>query len=139
MIALRQSSCAAALLLILTAPTWAAEYTVRVQQVSTPAGKPVHVGEFYTIWPNCTLAKTASFKVVQGPLHGRVASVRSQVVVNFVPPNPAANCHGRMVMSTNAVYTSKPGYVGQDFVEMEVDSHEGEPALVPVSITVTRP
>lgn len=116
-----------------------AEQTQAPQQVFTPRGTATHVGEFYSLFPDCRLAPQDDFRVVMAPKHGKITKVRSEVTVHFAPPNPAAGCRGQQVMSTNAVYTPTKGFVGDDSVELEILIHTGSKVLMPVNISVGGP
>lgn len=116
-----------------------AEQSQAPQQVFTPKGTATHVGEFYSLFPDCRLAPEDNFRVVMAPKHGTITKVHSEVTVHFTPPNPAAGCRGRQVMNTNAVYTPAKGFVGNDSVELEILIHTGGKVLMPVNISVGGP
>jgi hypothetical protein len=117
----------------------AAEQMLTPQQVYTSKGKATHVGEFFSVMPDCTPKGVDDFRVVMAPKHGKISKVRSEVTIHFAPPNPAARCKGRQVMSTNAVYSPTPSYVGNDAIELEILIHTGEKVLMPVNISVGGP
>jgi len=116
-------------------PAWA-QTVIPLREIVTPKNTAVHLGEFFSVMPDCTIKGVDTFQVVKGPAHGKVTSVRSKVVVGFGASSPVAGCNGRQVMSTNAVYTPAPGYIGRDSAVLEVLIHTGQHLLKPVTITV---
>src|SRR3569832_168176 len=52
-----------------------AEQMQSPQQVFTPKNTATHVGEFYSIFPDCRLAPQDDFRVVMAPKHGRLSKV----------------------------------------------------------------
>jgi hypothetical protein len=100
------------------------------------SGRPLQLYQAYSTNPDCSSAGTVVLRVVQAPAHGRVSVHQTGVFPNFPPSNPRNACNGRRVRGVAATYVSQRGYLGSDFVVLQVLFPAGRESTVTVPINV---
>jgi hypothetical protein len=102
-------------------PTWAQTATL-----AAVSGKPVKLIFFTdTINPDCSVSGTTTIRVTQAPQHGTARIAKTSEFPTFVASNLRSVCNTRRVGGSSAFYTSQRGYVGTDFVSLEIISSRG--------------
>ena len=84
------------------------------------SGKPLILYEGYSTNPDCSSAGNVVVRVVQPPEHGRVSIRPAGVFPRFPEANIRSACNRRRVPGVLATYVSQRGYLGPDFVVLEV-------------------
>ena len=100
------------------------------------SGKPLHLYHAYSTNPDCTSTGEVVMRVVQGPEHGRVSIQRTGVFPSFGPDNVRNVCNRRRVPGVQATYISQRGYLGSDFVVLQVLYPSGRGINVSLPIRV---
>ena len=101
--------------------------TAQAQYLSraAPSGKPIKLGFASTTNPDCTAVGETTVRVVQGPRHGRVDILKTRDFPTFSQTNIRSVCNTRRVPGTLARYVSHRGFVGYDYLTLEVISANG--------------
>ena len=100
------------------------------------SGRPLQLYHAYATNPDCSSAGTVVLRVVQAPEHGRVSVHQTGVFPNFPPSNPRNACNRRRVPGVAATYVSQRGYLGSDFVVLQVLFPAGRESTITVPINV---
>jgi hypothetical protein len=100
------------------------------------SGRPLQLYHAYATNPDCSSAGAVVLRIVQGPAHGRVSVHQAGVFPNFPPSNPRNACNRRRVRGVEATYVSQRGYLGPDFVVLQVLFPAGREVNVSVPINV---
>ncbi|HVX75236.1 MAG TPA: hypothetical protein VHB49_03850 [Bradyrhizobium sp.] len=100
------------------------------------SGRPLMLDEAYATNPDCSSAGAVVMRVAQAPEHGRVSIRRAGVFPRFPASNPRSVCNRRRVPGMRATYVSQRGYVGPDFVVLEVLFPAGRGVRVTLPIRV---
>jgi len=90
------------------------------------AGKPLRLGHFANLNPDCSPIGQPDVRVTKAPDHGVVTVGAGVGYTNFVPANPRNHCNMRATPGANAFYTSSGGYTGPDTVVLDVIFPTGE-------------
>jgi hypothetical protein len=100
------------------------------------SGRPLQLYHASSTNPDCSSAGAVVMRVVQAPAHGRVSVRQAGVFTNFPPDNPRSACNRRRVRGVEATYVSQRGYLGPDFVVLQVLYPAGREVNVSVPINV---
>ncbi|MBR0752901.1 hypothetical protein JQ604_11960 [Bradyrhizobium jicamae] len=100
------------------------------------SGKRLQLYQAYSTNPDCTSTGEVVMRVVQGPEHGRVSIQRTGVFPNFPVSNVRNACNRRRVPGVQATYVSQRGYLGSDFVVLQVLYPSGRGINVSLPIRV---
>lgn len=84
------------------------------------SGRPLLVYQAYSTNPDCTSAGAVVARVTESPEHGRATIRNGGVFPMFAESNVRSVCNRRRVPGIVVTYVSQRGYVGPDFVELEV-------------------
>ena len=99
-------------------------------------GRALKLYHAYSTNPDCTASGTVEMRVSQSPEHGRVSIHRAAVFPRFPDSNVRSVCNRRRVPGVEATYVSQRGYVGSDYVALEVFYPAGRVVSVRVPINV---
>lgn len=80
------------------------------------AGRPLKLGHWYSINPDCSSLGRTEVRIASGPQRGTLAVKQSSDFPRYPSTNSRSACNGRRVTSTQLWYTSPRGVVGQDHV-----------------------
>jgi hypothetical protein len=100
------------------------------------SGRPLKLYHAYSTNPDCSSAGTVVLRVVQGPEHGRVSIAQTGVFPKFPESNLRNVCNRRRVAGVQATYVSQRGYLGPDFVVLQVLFPAGREKSVSIAIRV---
>jgi hypothetical protein len=100
------------------------------------SGRPLMLYHAYATNPDCTSAGTVVIRVSQAPEHGRVFIRQAAVFPRFPESNPRSVCNRRRVRGMEATYVSQRGYIGPDYVVLEVFFPAGRGVRVTLPIRV---
>jgi hypothetical protein len=100
------------------------------------SGRPLKLYHAYSTNPDCSSAGAVVMRVTQQPLHGRVSISQTGVFPKFPDSNPRNVCNRRRVAGVQAMYVSQRGYIGPDFVVLQVLFPAGRESNVSIAIRV---
>jgi hypothetical protein len=100
------------------------------------SGRPLKLYHAYSTNPDCSSAGAVVMRVTQQPLHGRVSIGHTGVFPSFPESNPRNVCNRRRVAGVQAIYVSQRGYLGPDFVVLQVLFPAGRSSNVSIAINV---
>ena len=104
---------------------------VDVPRKVAASGVPLVLWQVSSVAPDCSSVGNATFRMLSGPSHGNVI-IRPAKVFS----RAQSACTGRRVAGEQAVYSSRPNYVGPEAVDFEVIFPNGEAQRVHIPITV---
>jgi hypothetical protein len=100
------------------------------------SGQPLILFQASSTNPDCTSIGKIIMRMTQAPQHGRVTIRSAGVFPNFAQSNVRSACNRRRVPGVQAVYVSQRGYLGPDFVELQVLFPAGAERSVKLPISV---
>jgi hypothetical protein len=100
------------------------------------SGRPLKLYHAYSTNPDCSSAGAVVLRVVQPPEHGRVSISQTGVFPSFPESNPRSVCNRRRVSGVQATYVSQRGYLGPDFVVLQILFPAGRESNVSIAIRV---
>jgi hypothetical protein len=100
------------------------------------SGQPLILFQASSTNPDCTSTGKVILRMTQAPQHGRVTIRSAGVFPTFAESNIRSACNRRRVPGVQAVYVSERGYLGPDFVELQVLFPQGTERSVKFSISV---
>jgi hypothetical protein len=109
---MRVIALCSALLLSMTTGAHAALYVV--------SGKPLRIYFAYSVNPDCTPTGEITARVTQSPQHGQAYIARAQEFPNFPAVNVRSACNRRRVSGVLIRYISERGFVGADYIGLEL-------------------
>jgi hypothetical protein len=83
------------------------------------AGQRQLLVSFYAIGPDCASLGYPTLKVAKAPQHGEVSVEQGIALADFGESDARHVCNASSVPATVIYYTSVPGYIGEDAVELE--------------------
>jgi hypothetical protein len=99
--------------------------TAAKADLAVVSGKALILRQSYQINPDCSPTGEVIMRVSQAPEHGSVSIRQAGVFTNFTASNPRYACNRRRVRGVIGTYVSRPGYIGSDYVELEVFYPDG--------------
>jgi len=84
------------------------------------SGKAVKLHFAYSINPDCTPVGEVTARVTQSPQQGRISVARVQDFPHFPSTNIRSVCNRRRVTGTMIQYVSPRGFIGSDYVGIEI-------------------
>jgi len=84
------------------------------------AGTVLKMGAYMNLNEDCSLIGYADVRIVTAPTHGTVKVYKGTWHPNSASSNPRAACNLHKAPSVNVDYTPERGYLGIDFVSIEV-------------------
>jgi hypothetical protein len=102
----------------------------------TASGQSLLLYQAFSTNPDCTSTGKIIMRMTQGPQHGRVTIRPAGVFPNFAESNIRSACNRRRVPGVQAVYVSQRGYLGPDFVELQILFPAGAERSVKLPISV---
>jgi hypothetical protein len=107
-----------------------------VVQKTAASGMPVILDTANSVDPSCHSNGQTTARVTQQPVHGAVRVLQQDVYPNFPPGNPRSSCNTIKSPGIAAEYTSAQGFVGTDFVAVEMIFPDGKDIPLRFAITV---
>jgi hypothetical protein len=104
--------------------------------VVVPTGKTRQVGFFTSINPDCTGAGDIDPRLIKQPQEGTVELEAGPGFPNYPQNNPRNVCNVKQVQGIRIKYTSKEGYIGKDFFEVEFIAPMGSDIIWKYAVTV---
>ncbi|MBS0538623.1 MAG: hypothetical protein JSR47_07700 [Proteobacteria bacterium] len=86
--------------------------------------------------PDCTSRGDYTLQITTAPKHGAVSMVRSSEYPDFRPDNTRSACNKNKAPSNSILYTSQPGYTGEDRFQVDFISPDGNLYRTAFFITV---
>jgi len=105
-------------------------------EFTVPTGMARQVWYSFTMNQDCSLEGEDVIRVTTAPTHGRVTFKKGLVHPNFPASNPRNVCNTRAVRAPTVWYTPEPGYVGDDWMTVEVISASGSSKTETINIHV---
>jgi len=103
---------------------------------TTSPGKPVLLGWYYQVAPDCTFLAPPSVQILSGPAHGATKIEQTKVYPSFKPGNVRYKCNSILGDGVTVYYTPSPGFIGEDQVEIRSSASDGEISEMTVRIDV---
>jgi len=100
------------------------------------SGQPLILFQASATNPDCTSMGKVLLRVTQEPQHGRVTVRSTGVFPTFPESNVRSACNRRRVPGVQATYVSQRGYLGSDFVELQLLFPAGAERSVKLPIEV---
>jgi hypothetical protein len=100
------------------------------------SGHPLVLYRAYATNPDCTAFGPVEMRLSQPPEHGRVSIHSAGVFPQFPDSNVRSVCNRHRVRGVEATYVSQRGYLGPDYVALEVFYPAGRVVSVRVPIQV---
>jgi hypothetical protein len=96
-----------------------------------PSGKPVQIGLYLNVRPDCTAGPLPTIRLTAPPEHGTVMVKKAKVsATNF------KQCLAFEVPGLVAFYQSQPNFAGLDVLTLEVKFPGGRTELQKITVTV---
>lgn len=134
---MRGHSLIGAVLLFCAAPAagWA-QQQVPLQQRVVASGRSTPVYPYIVVNPACKTIGQADIGLTESPRHGRVKVEPGIDYPSFSAANPLSVCNKQKFPSQRIVYTSEPGFTGEDEFVVEAIGPFGVPQRGRFHITV---
>lgn len=97
-----------------------AQQQVPLQQRVVASGRPTPIMPVMFLSPDCKSMGVGDIAINEGPRGGRVTVENAKDYPSFQPTNPRSACNKLKVPSQRIIYTSAPGFVGEDDVAIEM-------------------
>ena len=126
-------ACAAvvSLLAALAPPAFAQEAQTVERAAKGPSARPIRVGVYLNVQPDCSSGALPTIRLVSPPANGTVDVKRGKVsATNY------KQCLALEVPGYVAFYKSKPDFTGVDVVTLEVKYPNGRTEVQKISVTV---
>lgn len=125
------SATAISLLTASAAPAAAQEPQTVERTAKGPSAKPIRVGVYLNVQPDCSSGALPTIRLVNPPANGTVDVKRGKVsATNY------KQCLALEVPGYVAFYKSKPDFTGVDVVTLEVKYPNGRTEVQKISVTV---
>jgi hypothetical protein len=96
-----------------------------------PSGKPIQVGLYLNVRPDCTAGPLPTIRLAAPPEHGKVVVKKAKVsATNF------KQCLAFEVPGLVAFYQSQPNFVGLDALTLEVKFPGGRTEFQKITVTI---
>jgi len=113
------------------APPAAGPSTTVERSARAAAGKPVRVGVYLNVQPDCSSGPLPSIRLITPPANGKVQIKRGKIsATNY------KQCLALEVPGFIAFYQSKPDFAGVDTVTLEVKFPQGRSEVQRITINV---
>lgn len=119
------------LLATLAAPASAQEAQAVERTAKGPSAKPIRVGVYLNVQPDCSSGALPTIRLVNPPANGTVDVKRGKVTATNYK-----QCLALEVPGYVAFYKSKPDFTGVDVVTLEVKYPNGRTEVQKISVTV---
>lgn len=93
---------------------------LRAYERIVPSGTAQPIFPLLFLSPDCKSMGPASLGLLRSPRYGRVTIEKGQDYPVYPAADPRSVCNARKLPSQRIVYTSDPGFVGEDDVALEV-------------------
>jgi hypothetical protein len=115
--------------------SWASAQVRTVERTAkAQSGKDVRVGAYINIQPDCTSGALPTIRLVNPPVHGKVAIKKAKAnATNY------KQCLAVEVPAYVAIYRSAPDFTGTDSFTVEVKYQEGRTEIQNITVTVGVP
>lgn len=110
--------------------------SVLVNHMSIVAGQPTAIDRNLALNPDCSLSKYSTVRVIQTPSHGTLVNAERMDFPGYPSSNARSECNKQKSPIHYIDYTSLPGYLGPDYVEIEHISSDGTDILLKAFINV---
>jgi hypothetical protein len=95
------------------------------------SGRDINVGIFASMKADCTPGTLPIVRLAQSPLHGKIVLKKGKLhATNF------KQCLSTDLPAFVALYRSRPGFVGQDVLTLEIINTNGKKQFQRITITV---
>ena len=101
-----------------------------------PAGGRLELGGHMSVNPDCTTLSEPTIRVTTPPTHGATIIHKGRSFPSFPDSNPRNVCNTRRVPSVIIDYKPEAGFVGSDYVAIEVFYEGGTSKTFSYAITV---
>jgi hypothetical protein len=96
-----------------------------------PTAKPIQIGVYLNVRPDCSSGSLPALRLVTSPVNGNITIKRAKVTATNYK-----QCLALEVTGFVAFYQSKPEFVGTDMAIIEVKYPQGRIELQHITITV---
>jgi hypothetical protein len=104
----------------------AADRTVKAQ-----SGKPVAVGAYINVKPDCSAGALPTIRLIKEPIHGKVVVKKGNAkATNY------KKCLALEVPAYVVLYSSEKDFIGTDFLTVEVRFPAGRTEIQNITVTV---
>jgi hypothetical protein len=90
------------------------------------SGRPLKLGFANSTYPDCSTVGRPTIRIIRAPEHGRVTVSQTRDFPSFPVSNIRSECNRRRVSGAAIYYVSQRGFVGTDYVDVEVIFAGGE-------------
>lgn len=105
-------------------------------QASIKPGDLMRLGPFVSTASNCAKVGQAKARVLSAPLGGHIAIGSRAGEVYYGDDRKFPYCNGRPTAGTSVVYTTRPGFVGDDSFAFHLAFGDGEQRTIRVNVHV---
>jgi len=84
------------------------------------SGRSLKLSFFYSTNPDCSMVGRPTIRLIRTPEHGRITITQTSDFPNFPVSNIRNECNRRRVPGAAAYYVSQRGFLGTDFVQLEI-------------------
>jgi len=84
------------------------------------SGRSLKLSFFNSTNPDCSTVGRPTIRLIRAPEHGRVTVTQATDFPNFPVSNIRNECNRRRVPGAAAYYVSQRGFLGTDFVQLEI-------------------
>jgi len=114
---------------------WASGVCAQAAQVERmakgPSGKPIQVGIYLNVRPDCTGGPLPTIRLIGSPEHGKIMVKKAKVSATNVK-----QCLAFEVPGLVAFYQSQPNFAGVDALTLEVKFPGGRTEIQKITVTV---
>jgi hypothetical protein len=114
---------------------WASGVCAQTAQVERtakgPSGKPIQVGIYLNVRPDCTGGPLPTIRLTGPPQHGKIMVKKAKVSATNVK-----QCLALEVPGYVAFYQSRPNFAGVDALTLEVKFPGGRTEIQKITVTV---
>ena len=84
------------------------------------SGVPLKLAHFASVNPDCTTKGRTEVRIANSPAHGVVRTRKALDYSRFQQFTPSSGCDFRRVVGTSLTFQSEKGFVGTDYVTVDV-------------------
>src|SRR5215470_19735909 len=84
------------------------------------SGRPLKLSFFNSTNPDCSTVGRPTIRLIRAPEHGRITVTQTTDFPNFPVSNIRNECNRRRVPGAAVYYVSQRGFLGTDYVEVEI-------------------
>lgn len=103
---------------------------------TVPTGKEWQIGFYAALNPDCSGAGDIDARLIKKPENGTVELEQGPGFTTYQQTSPLHVCNIKHVQGIRVKYTSKDGYIGKDFFELEFLDPRGNDYVLKYSVIV---